>query len=209
MLVELTESIILTELLIILTSDNINDLKVQFPDGRLGVVPRNEVQNYDTWLKNLNPTADSLISLAHSFMGVPYLWGGTSTKGMDCSGFTKTLYFMNGMIIPRDASQQVLTGKSIDSTANFENLKKGDLLFFGRKANDSTPEKVVHVGMYIGNKEFIHASEMVRVSSIDPAAQNYDAFNRNRYLRTQRILGEKGEGLINLSDSQDFSALEQ
>lgn len=78
------------------------------------------------------------------------------------------------MVIPRDASQQVHTGMSIDSVQNFESLEKGDLLFFGRKATDSTAEKVVHVGMWIGNNEFIHASNMVRISSMDPKAENFD-----------------------------------
>ena len=177
---------------------------VQFPDGRQAYVPKDEAQTYDAWLNNLKPDADTLVETSKTLMGVPYLWGGTSTKGMDCSGFTKTVYFLNGMVIPRDASQQVHAGKSIDSVQNFENLERGDLLFFGRKATDSTAEKVVHVGMWIGNNEFIHASEMVRVSSMDPAANNFDEWNRNRYLRTKRILKEQDEVLMNLSQTPLF-----
>ena len=178
--------------------------RVQFPDGRQAYVPKDEAQTYNAWLNNLKPDADTLVETSKTLMGVPYLWGGTSTKGMDCSGFTKTVYFLNGMVIPRDASQQVHAGKSIDSVQNFENLERGDLLFFGRKATDSTAEKVVHVGMWIGNNEFIHASEMVRVSSMDPAANNFDEWNRNRYLRTKRILKEQDEVLINLSQTPLF-----
>ena len=177
---------------------------VSYPDGRKAYVSREEAEPYDTWLENLNANTDSLIATSKTFMGVPYLWGGTSTKGMDCSGFTKTVYFLNGMVIPRDASQQVHTGKAIDSLANFENLEKGDLLFFGRKATDTKPEKVVHVGIWIGNNEFIHASEKVRISSMDENAKNYDAFNRNRYLRTKRILKEKDAGLISLLETPLF-----
>ncbi|MGB6151279.1 MAG: C40 family peptidase [Pricia sp.] len=177
---------------------------VSYPDGRQAYVSKEESEPYDTWLENLKPNADSLIATSKTMMGVPYLWGGTSTKGMDCSGFTKTVYFLNGMVIPRDASQQVHTGKAIDSVANFENLEKGDLLFFGRKATDTLPEKVVHVGIWIGNNEFIHASEMIRISSMDENAKNYDAFNRNRYLRTKRIMKEKDEGLMSLLDSPLF-----
>jgi len=123
---------------------------------------------------------------------------------MDCSGFTKTIYFLNGMVIPRDASQQVHTGKSIDSVQEFDNLEKGDLLFFGRKATDSTAERVVHVGMWIGNNEFIHASNMVRISSMDPDAENFDEWNRNRYLRTKRILKEQDPDLIHLAQNPLF-----
>ena len=105
---------------------------------------------------------------------------------------------MNGMVIPRDASQQVHTGKSIDSIADFSKLDKGDLLFFGRKATDSTAEKVVHVGMWIGDNQFIHSSNMVRVSSVDKNASNFDEYNVGRYLRTKRLLKEEDKNIINL-----------
>jgi len=172
---------------------------VRFPDGRNAYIRKNEAEPYDSWLKNLNPTNETLVSTGKALMGVPYLWGGTSTKGVDCSGFTKTIYFLNGMVIPRDASQQVHTGITVDSTGNFEKLQDGDLLFFGSKATDSTKEKVVHVGMWIGNNEFIHASGRVLISSMDKASKNYDEYNRNRYLRTKRIFKQKGKGLIYLA----------
>jgi len=171
---------------------------VRFPDGRNAYVPKNEAESYDTWLKILNPTIETLVATGKTMLGVPYLWGGTSTKGVDCSGFTKTIYFLNGMVIPRDASQQVHTGIAIDSIGNFDNLAEGDLLFFGRKATDTTAEKVVHVGMWIGNNEFIHASGRVRISSMDKASKNYDEYNLNRYLRTKRIFKQEGKALINL-----------
>ncbi len=177
---------------------------VRYPDGRQAYVSKEEAEPYNAWLEQLTLNADSLVAKSKTLMGVPYLWGGTSTKGMDCSGFTKTVYFLNGIVIPRDASQQVHTGKAIDSVANFENLQKGDLLFFGKKASDSTSEKVVHVGMWIGKNEFIHASDKVRISSMDKDAKNYDGFNRNRYLRTKRILSEKDEALISLLDTPLF-----
>lgn len=177
---------------------------VRYPDGREAHIWKDEAEKYEEWIENLNPSSDNLVATSKTLMGVPYLWGGTSTKGMDCSGFTKTIYFLNGMVIPRDASQQVHTGKPIDSLKNFENLQKGDLLFFGRKATDSTAERVVHVGMWIGNNEFIHASEMVRISSMDKDAENFDEWNLNRYLRTKRILRERDEGLISLSESPIF-----
>jgi cell wall-associated NlpC family hydrolase len=164
----------------------------------MAFIDKREAEDYIQWLEHLNPTTAALVSTSKRLMGVPYLWGGTSTKGVDCSGFTKTIYFLNGMVIPRDASQQVHTGKSIDSTKNFDNLVEGDLLFFGRKATDSTSEKVVHVGMWIGNNEFIHASEMVRISSMDSNAANFDEWNLNRYLRTKRILKEEDKDLIDL-----------
>jgi len=171
---------------------------VRFPDGRQAYVAHEESEKYKDWLAGLDSSSDALVATSKRFMGVPYLWGGTSTKGMDCSGFTKTIFFLNGMIIPRDASQQVHTGKPIDDTGNFNSLEAGDLLFFGVKATDSTKEKVVHVGMWIGNNEFIHASDMVRVGSVDKASKNYDEYNVDRYLRTKRILKERDKDLIDL-----------
>jgi len=174
---------------------------VRFPDGRNAFVHKSEAEPYSDWLATLSPSTENLVTMGKTLMGVPYLWGGTSTKGVDCSGFTKTIFFMNGMVIPRDASQQVHTGMAIDSTRNFNALQKGDLLFFGKKATDSTKEKTTHVGMWIGNKEFIHASGKVRISSIDKASPNYDEFNLNRYLRTKRIFKQEGEGLIDLTSA--------
>ena len=173
----------------------LNNYIVRFPDGRNAYVRKSEAEEYNDWLTNLNATDTTLVATAQNLMGVPYLWGGTSTKGVDCSGFTKTIYFLNGMIIPRDASQQVRTGTFIDSTRNFDALQRGDLLFFGRKATDSTKEKVVHVGMWIGNNEFIHSSGKVRVSSMDKNSKNYDEYNLNRYLLTKRVFKQKGPGL--------------
>jgi len=171
---------------------------VRFPDGRQAYVDHEESEIYKDWLTGLDSSSDVLVATSKRFMGVPYLWGGTSTKGMDCSGFTKTIFFLNGIIIPRDASQQVHAGKPIDDSGNFDSLKAGDLLFFGTKATDSIKEKVVHVGMWIGNNEFIHSSDMVRVSSVDKASKNYDGYNVNRYLRTKRILKEQDKDLIDL-----------
>lgn len=177
---------------------------VRYPDGRRAMVRSEEAENYSEWLKTMNATPDRLVASSKNLMGVPYLWGGTSTKGVDCSGFTKTVYFLNGMVIPRDASQQVHTGRQIDENGNFKDLEKGDLLFFGRKATDSTDERVVHVGMWIGNDEFIHASNRVRVSSVNKDAPNFDAYNLNRYLRTKRILKEEDNDLIRLTETPVF-----
>jgi len=181
-----------------LTDNSEEYYKIEFPDGRQAYISNKEAEEYESWLSSLTFQADSLIKTSKTLIGVPYLWGGTSTKGVDCSGYTKTIYFLNGMVIPRDASQQVNAGKPIDSIADFSKLEKGDLLFFGRKATETTPEKVVHVGMWIGDNQFIHSSEMVRISSVDEESTNYDAFNVGRYLRTKRLLKEDDSLLQNL-----------
>ena len=178
--------------------------EVRYPNGDMAFVDKSAAMPYREWIAALNPSEENLIKTSKSLMGLPYLWGGTSPKAVDCSGFTKTIYFLNGIIIPRDASQQVHTGKLVDSTRNFENLIPGDLLFFGRTATDSTAEKVVHVGMWIGNNQFIHSSGNVHISSFDTSATDYDEYNYNRYLRTKRLLIADDKALINLKQSRVF-----
>ncbi len=160
---------------------------VLIPDGRKGYVSKDEVLPFGEWLASRELSDDNLIRTAKDMMGVPYLWGGTSPKGVDCSGFTKTIYFLNGMIIPRDASQQVHEGDEVDVSKNWENLEVGDLLFFGVPAEEGKPERVIHVGMWIGHNSFIHSRGRVRISSFDPEDENYDAYELDRYLRTKRI----------------------
>lgn len=179
--------------------------EVEYPDGRTGFLEKTKSKKYSDWLNSLEASEESLVQTSKKLMGLPYLWGGTSAKGVDCSGYTKTVFFMNGVIIPRDASQQVHTGVLVDSTKNFEKLQRGDLLFFGTPATDTTKEKVVHVGMWIGNNQFIHSSGRVHVSSMDSSASDFDEFNYNRYLRTKRLLGEEDPNLVLLKRSDLFT----
>jgi cell wall-associated NlpC family hydrolase len=165
--------------------------EAEFPDGRAAFIPVSEAMIYKEWTSSRQPTEENLVQTAKGLMGLPYLWGGTSVKGVDCSGFTKTVYFMNGLVLPRDASQQVHIGELIDIQNGWENLKPGDLLFFGTPAKGGKPERVVHVGMWIGgNQEFIHSASQVRVSSMNPAAPNYDDFELKRLLRVKRVSPE-------------------
>ncbi len=173
---------------------------VSYPDGRRGFVRKDEAEPYLEWLKDLNPTAERLELYARSLIGSPYLWGGTSSKAMDCSGFTKTAFRMNGLIIPRDASQQILAGKDVDPGLTMDSLAKGDLMFFGKKATDSTRQRVTHVAIWLGNDrgEFIHSSGRVKIGSVDPESPNYDAFNTNRYLGSRRYLGESDPNIASM-----------
>ena len=164
--------------------------RVIYPDGRKAFVKKSDAEMESNWLKDIELTSGSIVETAKQFIGIPYVWGGTSAKGLDCSGFTKTVYFMHGIIIARDASQQVNYGRLIDQSGDFDKLQPGDLVFFGSKATVENPkEKVVHVGIALGNKQFIHASDYVKISSFDPTDPLYDEYNTNRYLRAKRIIG--------------------
>ena len=178
--------------------------KVKYPHGKIAYLEQDKALLYENWLASLEQTGESLVETSKNLMGLPYLWGGTSAKGVDCSGYTKTIYFLNGIILPRDASQQIHTGIEVDSTRDFENLKPGDLLFFGRKATADSPERVIHVGMWIGDNKFIHSMGDVHISTMDKNDPEFDEYNYNRYLRTKRILGQEDEKLIQLTESELF-----
>jgi gamma-D-glutamyl-L-lysine dipeptidyl-peptidase len=173
------------------STDAGNFIEVMLPDGRKGFVHQQQCMPYDDWRNSRQPNSSNIIGAARKLMGIPYLWGGTSFKGVDCSGFTKTVYFINGLVLPRDASQQVLLGNTIDTAGNWKDIQPGDLLFFGNRERDGKSEQVVHVGIWIGGGEFIHASGKVQIGSLDSSAYNYDAGEHKRFLRVKRISPEQ------------------
>ncbi|MFB5662703.1 NlpC/P60 family protein [Alteribacillus sp. HJP-4] len=105
-------------------------------------------------------TADEVISAGKSVMGTPYKYGGTSTSGFDCSGFTRYAFKQAGVDLPRSSSQQYGEGNSVSKS----NLKKGDLVFFNTSGSG-----VSHNGIYIGGGDFIHSSSSkgVSIASVD------------------------------------------
>ena len=101
----------------------------------------------------------NLLQTAFLYLNAPYLWGGKSPLGIDCSGFTQMVYKMNGYVIPRDASQQATIGESLSF---IEECEPGDLAFF-----DNEDGKIVHVGILLQDYRIIHASGQVRIDMID------------------------------------------
>lgn len=106
-----------------------------------------------------NSTAERIIATAKKYIGVPYLWGGTTPSGFDCSGFLQYVFRQNGINLLRTSKQQYTMGFGVSKA----NLQKGDLVFFQTGSNG-----ISHVGMYIGNGQFIHASSSngVTISSL-------------------------------------------
>jgi peptidoglycan DL-endopeptidase CwlO len=103
-----------------------------------------------------------IATTAKRYLGVPYRWGGTTPSGFDCSGFTQYVFAQNGISLPRISRDQYYVGVPV----NFSSLKPGDLVFFSLQ-NDG---KVSHVGIYIGDNQFISAtsSKGVVISSFSP-----------------------------------------
>jgi cell wall-associated NlpC family hydrolase len=181
-----------------LISESNGFYKISFPDKRMAYIPVKKARLFDQWKDLPDPGAEEILRTARNFLGIPYLWGGTSVKGMDCSGFTKTSYFLNGIVLPRDASQQALVGEkldinvadTVDIAKSLKTLKAGDLLFFA--ANKLT-RRVTHTAIYIGNGEFIQAAGLVRINSMIKGAKNYDDFQSRTMVGARRMLTAIGE----------------
>ncbi|MGY4536865.1 hypothetical protein ACVW0P_001279 [Mucilaginibacter sp. UYNi724] len=102
---------------------------------------------------------NSILNIAQTFLNAPYLWGGRTHFGIDCSGFTQVVYKLRGIVLKRDASQQAEQGELVDSVLK---AKPGDLAFF------NNPEgRITHVGIIMGGGKIIHASGKVKIDSID------------------------------------------
>lgn len=182
--------------------------QVEYPDGRRGFISPDICREVNDWRKTLRRDGASIVSTARRLMGLPYMWGGTSTKGVDCSGFVRTTLLQHDIIIPRDASQQACKGRHIEIDDRFDSLRTGDLLFFGRKATDEDDAHVSHVGIYIGSGRFIHSLGYVHESSFRPEDEDYDAYDLKRLLWAQRVLPyiNKEDGLLTTDRHPFYSA---
>lgn len=119
--------------------------------------------------------SNSVVNTAKSFLGTPYVWGGTTPDGFDCSGLVQYAYAQNGINIPRTSQEQFKSGKSV----NKDNLQAGDLVFF--KGSDGTSSAPGHVGMYIGNGQFIQAPKTGDVVKISNLSDRSDYVGARRY----------------------------
>ena len=187
--------------------------KVQLPSGKTGWVQSENIVKHAGFrsIAKGEGCSDSItrqeteqiIAEALKLEGVPYLWGGMSAKGVDCSGLVRISHLMNGILLPRNASQQIHCGDRVQMTidkgfwndrsdesalrtemlARTADLKRGDLVFFGTPAmEEGQKDRVTHVGIYLGNGKIIHSSHLVRINSLIPGEPDY-------YENAHRLLG--------------------
>ena len=155
-------------------------ITVTLPDGRSGFVKERKLELINpNQLKYLD--TEKILLEAYKMTGVPYLWGGNSSKANDCSGFTQTVFKTIEIQLPRDARQQALLGNEVLPEKNWENILPGDLLFFGKD------KKVTHVGISTGGKEFIHQGGMVKTNSLDENSPNFSYKRSKSFLFIKRI----------------------
>jgi hypothetical protein len=164
---ETLDTLYLSSVLPLLDTVPTERVQVALPGEQTGWIARDAVSiRYGEDCYPRQPI-DVIIAYAHAFEGVPYLWGGASWKGIDCSAFVQLCYRMGGYTIPRDADQQ---HAALTHDVAREQMQKGDLIFFGS-------ERVTHVGMALNENDYIHAAgryKRVVISSFDPTDARYD-----------------------------------
>ncbi len=193
--------------------------EVMLPSGKTGYVPSKEVREHKGFISVAegegsaesisDRTMEKIIAQAKKLLGVPYLWGGMSSKGVDCSGLVRISYMLNGILLPRNASQQINCGDRVpmdvdikfwseteradseafvqEMTTRVSNLKRGDLVFFGTPSiHPEGKARITHIGIYLGDNHIIHASHCVRINSLIPGTPDFYE-NSHRLLAAIRL----------------------
>jgi cell wall-associated NlpC family hydrolase len=162
------------------------DSLIQLPDGRTWRVKTSDLLPIE---QQPRPTTEGItrtLNLLRRFVGVPYLWGGRTPYGFDCSGLVSTFYDFMGVTIPRDADQQFQAGTVVEGKP-----QPGDLLFFGEDDEDvSHGFRITHVAILLGGDEFIHANGTdwgISCNSFDPGSPRYGIWLRENYRGARRF----------------------
>ena len=150
-------------------------LEILLPDSASGWVARSDAVPADRLAQRFTPSGRAIVEHAAQFLGLPYLWGGTSEKGFDCSGFVQRLFGLHGYWLPRDSDQQASRGESVDPGSDWSGVADGDLAFFVEPGAG----RATHVGILAQGGRLLHAStgrNGVSWDALDPAADGHDEY---------------------------------
>ncbi len=145
------------------------------------------IHNSEFEIPRQSESATNIEPLTAQFINAPYLWGGKSLLGIDCSGFVQVIFKILGIQLPRDASEQSKIGETIGFV---QEAKTGDLAFF-----DNPEGRITHVGILLNNNTIIHASGCVRIDKID----SHGIFNKDRNVYSHKLRIIKRTGNNNLT----------
>ena len=165
----------------------------QSPDAYVGWVDAKDIQIMELkqWSLLRKPKGDDslikekIIKITKPIMGIPYIWGGTTEQGVDCSGLTQYIYKELGINLPRDADEQSNIGEIVAFPGYRDNLRAGDLLLFtGRSGRFS------HVAISLGGMDYLQSAgkDGVHLSSFDPASPHYDKRTDEKFVFARRVL---------------------
>lgn len=188
---------------------------VILPDGRQGWVLKKDVMDHDKWAASAVCNGSTVVSEAMRYLGVPYLWGGSSPKGFDCSGIVQFSYLMNGVLLPRNSSAMYVSGEKVETGPLAAKVRRRELKVMASEETaakareegyaltdgdlgdlrpgdllffgNTETDRPTHVAMYIGGGRFIHSSQLVRINSLDPGQPDcYE--NVGRFLGARRMI---------------------
>jgi gamma-D-glutamyl-L-lysine dipeptidyl-peptidase len=137
-----------------------NNVSIQLPIG--SKIDKIEFRDFEGEMiakTQITCHTENIIKYAKRLLGTAYVWGGKTSFGIDCSGFTQLVYKLNGILLPRDAYQQAIVGRTI---ASLSEAISGDLVYF-----EDTGNKIIHVGILVNNYEVIHCAGDVHIDTID------------------------------------------
>ena len=129
--------------------------RIRLPDGRAGVFAEGGWVGWNELGSRFPQDGKAIVATAREWMSTPYVWGGRTRWGTDCSGFVQSVYRLHGFLLPRDSYQQAEIGEPIDADSDYANLQPGDLLYFrGRESG-----RVAHVALSLGGAAMVHAAQ--------------------------------------------------
>jgi cell wall-associated NlpC family hydrolase len=156
--------------------------KVQLPDQQTGFV-ENALIADEMEQQKVKVSLQRIAEQAKKFLGVPYLWGGTSPKGFDCSGFVQIVFRLLNVNLPRDSGPMSRVGQNIPIEHGSQDFQTGDLLFFGKSI-----KRINHVAIYLGDDLYIHSRGKVGINSLNPRHPLYEDYLKGLFAKVQRVI---------------------